>query len=365
MWLKVLIFIGILGVVATGASLFVHEKANDVVEAQIEAIRNDKLTEAYYGFTSLEFQQETSLDKFKDFVKPLHPILLTSQAFEDYPIAQHTYVVRTTFDNHRQPITLDYSLLKQEGKWKIFNIKLAGASDQRSDPAINQPDSPIKALFTLLQHQAIDQAFETTTASSFQKTIPKDAFIDFVNNLSILRDYDRLEIALISQDVNLATSKVLLYKDNLIFHMQFLTMIEDYQWKIRSIEVLSGDGKVVKGPQKEDLVKSIKEFLKAIQQADYSTAYERYTSEEFKKTSPQDELVTFFKKHPFIATNQKSQFYKIAFDHNIATITSQFLTENQETRYVQFLLIQDHQFWKIFHIHILDDKAEKTAELGV
>ncbi|MGK5594594.1 MAG: DUF4864 domain-containing protein [Parachlamydiaceae bacterium] len=365
MWLKGLILLGILGISVAGISLFFQEKASDTVKAQIGAIRNDQLTKAYYGFTSQEFQKETSLEKFKDFIKTLHPILHTNETFKSYPVAYHTSIVRTTFDSHHQQAIIDYSLLKQKNRWKIFNIKLMGASNHLSDPTINQPETPVKTFFALLQKEDIDKTLETTTTARFRKVIPKNVFVDFVKNLSILKHHDRLDVRLLSKDGNLATINVLLYKANDVFHMQFSTTIENYLWKIHSIEVLSGDGIVVKHPQKEDLVKAVKAFLKSIQHADYLTAYSQYTTDEFRKASSQEELKAFFINYPFIAINQKSRFYKIAVDHNIATVTSQFLTESKEIHYVQFLLIHDDRLWKIFHIHVLDDNANKAAELGV
>lgn len=95
-----------------------------VVQEQLEAIKTKQLTEAYYAFTSKDFQEATSLAQFKEFIKPL-PALLESELLTlDNMDDQDDYkrVKGVIKEANQDPIILHFQLTKEDEKWKVFSI---------------------------------------------------------------------------------------------------------------------------------------------------------------------------------------------------------------------------------------------------
>lgn len=366
-WLKILIVVGVVGTVLTGIAAYFTESSNNVVQGQIEAIQKNRLTEAYYGFTSSEFKKSTSLEQFKEFIKPLLPILSTSAAFSEYPLDNDNKVIRVTFDNNDHPVILDYRLIRQEGKWKIFNIRFLGEErDNLPTPAINEPDSPVRNFLDLLKLKKVDDAYEMTTSKQFKETISLKIFQDFIESIEIFSDFASYEILPTVWEKQFALVQTLIHKNSHLSHVQFLILVEDNEWKIRGIEILSSDALNAFDEKKsEELLKPIRLFFNEIKKGDYRKAYENATAENFQQVTTFEEFTDFLKSSPFLEKNAKINFYKIAFDNNIAIVSSEISEETTQIHNVQFFLTQEKGGWKIVHIKILDDSPNtQNAFLG-
>lgn len=364
-WLKILIFVGVLGILATGVISFFNESPDEVVESQIKAIRDNKLTEAYYEYTSPEFQKSTSLEEFKEFLKPMLAILQTNESLHSYHMANDNKVVRATFDNHDEPVILDFRLVKQEGNWKIFNIRLLGSKQKdMPEPALNEPDSPVREFLEMIQKTQMNEAYDLTTSKEFKNTVPYNTFSDFINSIFIFSEFTSYDIVTTAIEKNLAIIKVLLLENENISHVQFITLVEDHEWKIRGIEILSSDTiKNLNTYKSEDLVKPINNFLDAIKSGKEKEAYETYTTEGFRGVTTYEQLEKFLETYDFLVKNEKINIYKIAFDNNIAIVNSQLITSDK-IHEVQFYLMQENEEWKIVQIKILDTADGDQARLG-
>lgn len=364
-WLKILLFVGVLGILATGIISFFNESASEVVQGQVEAIRNNKLTEAYYEFTSQEFQKSTTLDEFKEFIKQIFAILQTDESFHDYNMANDTKVVRATFDNHDQPVILDFRLVKQEGKWKILNIRWLGSKQQdMPEPALNEPNTPVSEFLDLIQNKQLEEAYNLTTSTEFKSTIPYSVFSDFVNTIFIFGEFTSYKIVTTALEQNMAIIKVLLHENENISHVQFITLIEDHEWRIRGIEILSSDTiKNLQSYKSDDLTKPISNFLEGIKKGNVQEAYENYTTEGFRNVTSLEQLEKFLKSYDFLVEHEKINIYKIAFDNNIAIVSSQLIAHDK-LHEIQFFLMQENDEWKIIQLKILDTENGDQARLG-
>lgn len=125
-WFKALLCIIVVILGAFILTAFLSEDLIDTVEDQLKAIRNGQITEAYYDFTSQQFQNATSLEQFHEFIK-------------QYPaFADNRHIHFNDRNAHDDGATLDavmttsggqkslvkYKLVKQSEKWKIFSIKI-------------------------------------------------------------------------------------------------------------------------------------------------------------------------------------------------------------------------------------------------
>lgn len=103
-------------------NLYMQEKIEATIEQQLELIRNNQFTEAYYALTSNEFQTATSLKDFKDFLKSF-PILFAYDFFEIHSL-EEKLALGIFKNSNGDVLNLQYKLQKYEGKWKIAGIEV-------------------------------------------------------------------------------------------------------------------------------------------------------------------------------------------------------------------------------------------------
>ena len=142
LWFKVLIALIAVGVLIAAIAYQFSDNIQEVVDSQLDSIRDNKITEAYYGFTSKDFQNATTLETFKDFIK-VHPALSQNKSFTttSQSIKHNIGILEGTLtgdDNHQTPV--EFTLIKEEGKWKILGINFASA-EGITNPA-NQETKP-------------------------------------------------------------------------------------------------------------------------------------------------------------------------------------------------------------------------------
>lgn len=110
-------------------AIYVYATRVDPLETVIEqlnALKTAQYTEAYYGSTSHDFQEATSLEKFKDvvhafpYLTQVKDIKLEQEEVHDQFVLLK--VALTSEDDHH--FTMEYQLVQDDGKWKILFFKL-------------------------------------------------------------------------------------------------------------------------------------------------------------------------------------------------------------------------------------------------
>ncbi|MBS4167736.1 DUF4864 domain-containing protein [Parachlamydia sp. AcF125] len=122
---------------------FLYEASKELtetVEKQLEALRTHQVTEAYYSFTSKEFQNTIGLEKFREFIQH-YPSFYENKTVNFY---------ESTFGNNlltlkgvlisqdNRQLNVEYQLVDEEGTWKILSIKIlesppANAPSEQND----------------------------------------------------------------------------------------------------------------------------------------------------------------------------------------------------------------------------------------
>jgi len=99
------------------------KEIKETIQGQMEAIRNQDISKAYYAFTSHDFQEETSRDSFAKFIE-MNPVIAKNTSSE---------IVNQNLDENRADITVKISsnknskiyhyLLTYEGnRWRVVSI---------------------------------------------------------------------------------------------------------------------------------------------------------------------------------------------------------------------------------------------------
>lgn len=130
--LGIVLFAGICGFVLAATA----EDFTDTVYDQLRALKKNKITEAYYSFTSKEFQSATTLEQFKAFLAA-YPILLNTKGirFIDKTSSDHQGTLEAFLTNNEgHEVKAVYRTIKEGDKWKILSISL-------EDGPFNHPNS--------------------------------------------------------------------------------------------------------------------------------------------------------------------------------------------------------------------------------
>ncbi len=120
--LGLVLFAGVCGFVLAATA----EDFTDTVYDQLRALKKNKITEAYYSFTSKEFQAATSLEQFKAFLAA-YPILLNTKGirFIDKTSSEHLGTLEAFLANNEDhEVKAIYRIIREGDKWKILSISL-------------------------------------------------------------------------------------------------------------------------------------------------------------------------------------------------------------------------------------------------
>lgn len=125
-WFKIFFFLIIVASVIGVLLALASEDISEPVEAQLKTLRHERITEAYYLYTSKGFQEATTLDRFREFVKN-YPVFIDNDSMQILNSKKENHqgsvdVVLTS--NHGDKVQIEYQLIKENDRWKILNIKL-------------------------------------------------------------------------------------------------------------------------------------------------------------------------------------------------------------------------------------------------
>jgi hypothetical protein len=107
----------------------------------------------------------------------------------------------------------------------------------------------------------------------------------------------------------------------------------------------------------QDLLTMIENQLNAIQNKDYQTAYNNYTSASFRQTTPLDQFVYFITNYPAFNANKNAIFGALDFKNDVASLQGTLTSTTGETIHVEYFLEKDGGLWKILGIKLVNPAA--------
>lgn len=260
-WFK--IFLATVGAIGLAILLFVlfSEDLTDTVDGHLKALRSDHFTQAYYNYTSKDFQEAVSLEKFRDF-------------FTQYPIFSQSDSVRFIERNvnhskgnldalllNKQGIgTLaQYHLVKEGDKWKIFSIKLEEMDqDQELETAkkhgqetTSNASSEMEAfdetpVFKVVHEQLeairrgeLTKAYQEFSSQEFKKATSLEEFTAFIHSQPGFGSNEKADWGTLKFDNNIALLDADFFsKEGQVFEVDYNLVLEDNRWKILHIEIV-------------------------------------------------------------------------------------------------------------------------------
>lgn len=243
-WFKLLTFLAVLALVGVTAGILLTESWVDVIDKQLEALRQDDIAKAYYDYTSQDFQATTSLDQFRQFVQA-YPVFLNNQSahFTQRAIEHNIRTLKgklISSDHVETPI--EYKLIKQDKKWKILSIRLIKPANIQNAKAADHAEELIeivKAQLNDIQENKIGEAYQTYASKEFREATSEEAFREFIKRYPILAHHHVVSFHKPTIRNGIGTLSVIVQSEQLAAYAKYYLIFEDQEWKIWSMRILS------------------------------------------------------------------------------------------------------------------------------
>lgn len=365
LWIKLLFLIAGLGIVITSISVVANDNAEEVVSEQLKSIRSNQLTQAYYGYTSKEFQATTTLEQFKEFLRPLLPFMTEGKATSnESELGEGIKLVRETFTlPNKKVLTIDYHLLKEEDLWKIINIKLVTADYNESGVVESQSINPVIEMLEGLKSGHQDQVYQDLLSKEFKATISQKAFQELIKSLPLFETYSSYDILSLTPSKQAMQVVAFLRKGDQNATVNFTMSAEDQLWKIGGIIISGVNSEPKSAPffNSEDLMNVASNQLEAIKKNEIEKAYKDFTTLSFREATPLSDFQKFINTYKVFSQNKSAYFYKLSFNNNIAILNAELSSTSGEKREVEYYLAREDNAWKILQIHILEKGHESLT----
>ena len=250
-WLKWLsaIFLCVVGFL-TFSALFTSDLSDPIIQ-ELQALKGNRMTEAYYNYTSKGFRKSVSLDTFRQFVQE-YPFLTKQKSV--------TFIERNVTGNHGElralllsdsgeQTVIDFRLIKEEEAWKIAGIALELKGDQsvaEGDEKSSGVDPfDVTPIYTTIREQMekirrrnIFDAYYTYTGKEFQNSTSYAAFEQFIKSQPGLKDNAHIDLNHLTFDNNIAEVKgYLTSKEGMTYPVEYNLSFESNAWKINYVHL--------------------------------------------------------------------------------------------------------------------------------
>ncbi len=369
-----------------------------VVAQQLQAFHNENYAGAYNDIVSKEFQKEMPLEAFKTFVQ-YYPILTKYKkaSFDKSSIIikGDKGSLRVILDPDAAAIPVQYDLIKEGKEWKIWHMHVVLPTEEKYED-VSLLQHVVEGQLKDMQAGKLDAAYNYTS-KVFRENTSLDAFKEFAQHFPILTSFTSVKYSDPKIEKGIGTIVVELKNQGSAIQLVYTLAVEGNEWKIWVIKVLkftnvmmtennplegvkvSAPPKVNKMPDQQQkgeeeseqqklidqLNAVIKEQQQAIQQDDITTAYVKYTSDEFKSSTSPDAFKDFIARFPAFSKGMGTPFEKLTLDNNVPTLSGTLMTENGDMFHVEYDFIHEKDAWKILHIEISPEENAAAIRKGI
>lgn len=358
-WTLLLTLILILLCVYFTLDLYLTVRPAVTVQGHLSELRNERVTEAYYNYTSKDFQSTVSLNNFREFIRQ-HPVFTKQkdiQVDSENVDSNIGHLKGSLIDKDDSKTPIQYKLVKEQNVWKILNVYL-------NDKAMNSK-TPLPEITKVIEDQLkyirsndLNNAYRYTT-QEFQKETSMEEFRLFVRNYPALINNRGIELRLVDDKPNQAVIEGSLLADQGVIPIEYRLTKENDEWKIWGIK-LQALPKVEKNLSfnNPSLLKiPVEKQLNAIRKNNLSKAYSEQ-SQAFKNHTPYEDFYAFIERLPFLRY-QREKITDYSIGNGIATVVAEFQTEDGKIT-LEYSLGLENGLWKILRIQAIQDNPSTT-----
>lgn len=220
-------------------SLSHQNKEQTVVESQLQLIQEKKFTEAYYSYTSKDFQEATSLENFKKFIANF-PLFSEKHKLKFESIDKDGEI-HALLNHENEHLKVVYTLSKDNNDLLIRAIEVLEGEDpkqplQEFDPSAFQ--EPINQFMIAIKNGDPDAAYKMYTSQAFQEATSLKDLKSFLKEYTIFSNFAKLNFQKLTFDNNLGHYSVdLISKDASKATLKYDLIKENGTWKILQVQI--------------------------------------------------------------------------------------------------------------------------------
>ncbi len=336
----------------------------DTVVEQLTLVREGKLTEAYYDYTTKDFQASTTLEQFKAFIKENDVFkdvktFLQEEEEGDAPLdVVKGYIISETGAS----LEVQYRFVFEDGIWKIKSFSPIERGVEENVPQSSltkQMLEPIQIFLENVKSPNFAAIFPTLVSRDFENKMPYSTFQKYLEKNPLLGQFTDFDLVDHSMEQGVGYVMITLNPQKEAVPV-YVTMIrEKGQWKIFRFSMGELD--------KEDLLKTkelfevqiapfIKNSLEVLKVKAFDKFYREKTTDDFRKTVDITALQDLYNTFPLF-----SQFSRIDirdYSHSgDLYILDMKLVKGSESMIVEFVVEKEADLWKISGIKVFEEDS--------
>lgn len=331
-----------------------HQSGDDAENTLIhhfQAIKEQKLTEAYFAYTSKDFQKSTSLEQFKTFIRSIAQIGddSTLEIEEKRNGENQRSILALITRPQTEPIYFHIDLIKEDDGWKIV-------SWHQSSPEEKAQLALLEQALDLIREKKTDEAYSSAAGTEFRKITTPEGFVDFLENYPILSTFTSSELLDITTEHHHPVIYIRLQNELQEATIAFTLEQELGAWKIRGIQVKDQDIQpgVIEPFRKDDLWNVVTKQLAAFKSGKVEQAYHQLTSQGFQQETSFSDFSAFIHEHPIFSKYENASFENLTFNNNIGVLTVGLETASGAKQAADFSLIHEGDQWRVLQIQLYE-----------
>lgn len=367
-WFKYLVGFASLALFFFFLTTFLKENMDDVVEEHLKKIREHRITQAYFDYTSKNFQDTTSLEAFRDFVIS-YPELSENKMFrvEEKTAENEIGAIKgVLISNDLQEMKTEYQLIREGDKWKILSIRLQEMPQNKENASmaydlIESVDGQLKAL---RYHDVMD-AYYSYVSKSFQKETPFQTFQDYVKSHPILFNYEGINFKDRKIQGNRGYVDVVLNSPTGHHLLKYQLVQEGNKWKVWSLHIILPPEEAAKktATNPQALVAPVRAILDALLLGNTHGAYNS-TAKEFQEDTSFDTFQHFANNYPVFAKRDLADIKSGVIENGMGKLRVN-LHDNAGMTVVEFRLGFEEGQWKIWGMEMIEHPKEEHSNNSV
>lgn len=351
----------LIGVAIIGSGLYylLQEDLTTIPKEQLEAIKAGQESDAYYKYTTKEFQESTSLNAFHTFLE-LHPIFRKN-------LIPHLNVVEKKSDQATlkgnlstqdgSSLAIEYKLIKEDGKWKIETLTLLDVGPRnnlKESDTVAEIQKPINDQLKALSEHNIHKAYYKLVSEEFQHSTSFKDFEKFVAENPILIQNTRKEVVNSDIDGNEARVTVKLYQGATDTPIEYALKRSKGEWKIWSLRlIVPQQAEASNSPaNSRDLATIFEASIAPLRDNNLAKTYYQHTTRTFRSQQPLEKFRGFVNSHIAIK-NGLPEYYQ-GFIGNDTAVFKVHFQDNDKPVLVRVTMKKEGEQWKIDSIDPLN-----------
>lgn len=347
-----------------------EESLIEAVEGQLKALRNNKVTEAYYVYTSKDFQSNVPLKTFKELIST-YTALSQNQSFSmnENMFLDNLAILKGTLksaNNEHTPV--EYELIQEDNKWKILSILLAvpQPKDGQTQPAIDWL-MPIDTQLRLLREKKIKEAYEQAHSAQFRKATSLEDFEKFIEKNPVFVKHTNIIVKTQSLQKDEAQVTIILDPEKEPVPITYLLVKEDGAWKIWNMNLAASQSPKVANLLKDtdSIKKTVKDQLETIKKDEIIKAYSsEFMSKAFKQATSLEDFRKFVGKYPILTQFDQVELTEPVIENGTAKLEVTLRKDTFSHITLEYTLGIENEAWKVWGLQALEGKKSNSAQMS-